>query len=657
MHFFRLMLTGLLALCAGGLLLPSVTKAEVVALSPGQQVADMVPGLIYWPSIDPDVSAALTALRDGDFTPEMRTASFSAAYSPETWAATQIVNLAPADGRPADRFILTMDAPLVSGVRLYLVRDSGLTENLTDYSIFAPFNPLDHVVTRLRTPEFQLAPGEAVTLLAYVQLGVFPDFGMEIHTPEHLDAASFRWGVQLTGFYAFALSCLVFFFGFQAAMRSAIGAWSSLLFLAFLGVIALVDGLWFRVVYPDTPEWQSPIGFGLLFALSGFGFWVAGSGVSAMNPRLGRFISSLSGLSALGFLVALWVPGPVLATLAYVLIGVMLAAMIPMGRAQQQSAVSPPVGAVVTAGLSVLGAVTVIGLILTGAGGRWLDPPAAMRAVFAFLLLATMTFLTANVIALRRRHLNAVEARVEALEAEAERARELLEAERNYARARYLAAMRQRQLATASHDLRQPLVSLRMTFDTLAEGMEPQVKSRLNEAFDYLGSLATGYVDESVPEEDGATEPEEEAEAYPLSVPLGTVAQMFADEAAAKGLELRVHPTQVDVTVPPLVLMRIVTNLVSNAIKYTDQGRVVVGLRRGDGLRLCVIDTGPGMQPEEIARFRQAYAKGEASTGHGLGLSVCFELAQANGMTLDVQSEPGRGTCFSLRLQGDGQSD
>lgn len=648
MHFFRLMLTGLLALCAGGLLLPSVTKAEVVALSPGQQVADMVPGLVYWPSIDPDVSAALTALRDGDFTPEMRTASYSAAYSPETWAATQIVNLAPADGRPADRFILTMDAPLVSGVRLYLVRESGLTENLMDYSIFDPFDPLDHVVTRLRTPEFQLAPGEAATLLVHVQLGVFPDFGMEIHAPEHLDAASFRWGVQLTGFYAFALSCLVFFFGFQAAMRSAIGAWSSLLFLAFLGMIALVDGLWFRVVYPDNPEWQSPIGFGLLFALSGFGFWVAGSGVSPAYPRLGRGISGLSGVSVLGFLVALWVPGPVLATLAYALIGMMLAAMIPMGRVQQQSAVSPPVGAVVTAGLSVLGAVVVIGLILTGAGGRWLDPPTAMRAVFAFLLLATMTFLTANVIALRRRHLSAVEARVEALEAEAERARELLEAERNYARARDLAALRQRQLATASHDLRQPLVSLRMTFDTLAKGMEPQVKARLNEAFDYLGSLATGYVDESVPEEEDAPE----AEAYPLSVPLGTVEQMFADEAAAKGLALRVHPTRVDVTVPPLVLMRIVTNLVSNAIKYTDRGRVVVGLRRGDGPRLCVIDTGPGMRAEEIARFQQAYAKGAASTGHGLGLSVCFELAQANGMALEVQSDPGRGTCFSLRLQG-----
>ena len=606
----------------------------------------MTPELLYWPSIDPEITAALDALRRGEFTPEMRTAAYSAAYSPETWATTRIVNLAPADGRPADRFVITMDAPLVSGVRLYLLRESGLTENLTDYSVFAPFDPLDHVVTRLRSPEFQLAPGEAVTLLAHVQLGVFPDFGMALHTPEHLDAASFRWGVQLTAFYAFALSCLVFFFGFQAAMRSAIGAWASLLFLAFLGMIALVDGLWFRVVYPDRPDWQSPVGFGLLYALSAFGFWVAGSGTTPAFPRLGRVISGLSLLSLAGFAVSLQVPGPLLATLAYVLIGVMLVAMIPMARAQQQTAVAPPVGAVVSAGLSLLGALVVIGLTLTGAGGRWLDAPTAMRAVFTFLLLATMTMLTANVIALRRRHLAAVEARVTALEAEAERSRELLDAERNYARARDLAAMRQRQLATASHDLRQPLVSLRMTFDTLAAEMAPEVKSRLNEAFDYLGSLATGYVDDSVPDTPSDPAPE----AYALDIPLGTVDQMFADEAAAKGLTLRVHTASLEVTVPPLVLMRILTNLVSNAIKYTDTGRVVVGLRRGPRPRVCVIDTGPGMSAEEIAQFREAYTKGDASTGHGLGLSVCVELAEANGMTLDIRSTPGRGTCFTLHL-------
>lgn len=179
------------------------------------------------------------------------------------------------------------------------------------------------------------------------------------------------------------------------------------------------------------------------------------------------------------------------------------------------------------------------------------------------------------------------------------------------------------------------------------------VKARLSEAFDYPGSRATGYVAVSVPEE----EDRREAEAYPLWVPPGTVAQMFADEAAVKGLVLRVHPVRFDVSVPSPVPMRIVTNPELNAIQYADRGHIVVGPRRGDGPQFCVIDTGPGMRAEQISRLRQAYAGGEASTDHGPGLSVCFELAQANGMAPEVQSDPGRGTCFSLRLHGGAPSD
>ncbi|MBS8229168.1 hypothetical protein DYI42_23350 [Vannielia litorea] len=626
-------------------------------LAPGEQSADLTPALRYWASLETEVREALAQWQAGAFGADRVTTSYGPGYSPETWAGTTITNPAPLDGRPPDSFILTFDAPLVSGVRLFLIRADGLTENLMDYSIFAPFDPLDHAVTRLRAPAFTLAPGETVTLLAHVQTGPFPSFGMELHSPEQLAQASFVWGIGLTAFYAFAIACLVFFFGFQVAMGSWTGAMNSAMFAAFLGLIAVMDGLFWRFFYPQHPEWQSTVGFGMLFAISGAGFLIAGAGIGAQAPRAGRAVSALSLLSLAGFALSLASPGQGTAFLAYGLIALMLVCSIFSARASQRIGPTPPVGAVLLARLATGGALAVLALIVTGLGSAWLDAPLAIRAMFFFMLLATMTTLTANVIALRRRHLSAVEARVEALEAEAERSRELLEAERNYTRARDLAALRQRQLATASHDLRQPLMSLRMTFDTLAAEMKPDVKARLNDAFDYLASLATGYVDESVPEAEDADdqdvpEPEEEAEAYPLSVPLGTVRQMFEGEAASKGLALRVAESSAEVTVPPLALMRIVTNLVSNAIKYTTEGRVVVGVRRGGGLRLIVADTGPGMSADELAQFSAAYAKGAASTGHGLGLSVCFELARANGLRLEARSEPGRGTCFTLWLEG-----
>jgi signal transduction histidine kinase len=99
----------------------------------------------------------------------------------------------------------------------------------------------------------------------------------------------------------------------------------------------------------------------------------------------------------------------------------------------------------------------------------------------------------------------------------------------------------------------------------------------------------------------------------------------------------------------PIVLMRIMSNLVSNAVKYTHRGKVLIGVRRsGVKAVLCVADTGPGMSENDLARFREAYQKGESSEGHGLGLSVCFDLARQHGLELAVNSVPGRGTQFRL---------
>ena len=71
---------------------------------------------------------------------------------------------------------------------------------------------------------------------------------------------------------------------------------------------------------------------------------------------------------------------------------------------------------------------------------------------------------------------------------------------------------------------------------------------------------------------------------------------------------------------------------------------------RGDQLRLCVLDTGAGMSAEEIADFAGAYRKGAQSDGHGLGLSVCYELARDNGMELSCASIKNEGTVFILTI-------
>jgi signal transduction histidine kinase len=288
------------------------------------------------------------------------------------------------------------------------------------------------------------------------------------------------------------------------------------------------------------------------------------------------------------------------------------------------------------------------------------------KIIFAVTLLATMTSLTVHIIGLRRRHAQAVELQIAALEEEAMRSQELLVAEQNYARARDLASLRQKQLATASHDLKQPLASLRMTFATLAEDTRPEVAHRLNEALAYLEDLSAEYLrettssaqDHAADGADAADQPAPapeavEGEIYDLSIILETVQRMFNEEAISKGLQLRVVPTSLRIAVPAIVMMRIVSNLASNAVNYTERGRVLIGVRRRQAddrmwAAIEVIDTGPGISAPDLERLFDPYEKGEQSRGHGLGLAVCRELAAQNGLSLTVDSEPGRGTCMRL---------
>jgi len=99
----------------------------------------------------------------------------------------------------------------------------------------------------------------------------------------------------------------------------------------------------------------------------------------------------------------------------------------------------------------------------------------------------------------------------------------------------------------------------------------------------------------------------------------------------------------------PVAMMRIVSNLVSNAIKYTESGTVLVGCRRdGNSLRIEIHDTGPGMDQAEISRVMKPYERGETPGGTGLGLAVVDELARHYGMTFDITSTPGAGTVTNL---------
>ncbi|AWU95117.1 hybrid sensor histidine kinase/response regulator [Azospirillum ramasamyi] len=235
--------------------------------------------------------------------------------------------------------------------------------------------------------------------------------------------------------------------------------------------------------------------------------------------------------------------------------------------------------------------------------------------------------------------------RVQAALAEARR-----EADRaNVAKSKFLAA--------ASHDLRQPVQSLMLLMEVLSgrvtDGMTRNVLGTMERALGALKMLLDGLLDVSRLEA-GAVVPE--VEVFALSEVMDRVAANSRPVAVQKGLILHIVPCRAHVRSDPMLLGRILQNLVENALRYTDKGRILIGCRRrGGNLRIEVWDTGIGIPPDQQDDIFQEFVQvGNANRnrdqGLGLGLAVVRRLSVMLGHPVTVRSIPGRGSVFSVEL-------
>jgi PAS domain S-box-containing protein len=233
-------------------------------------------------------------------------------------------------------------------------------------------------------------------------------------------------------------------------------------------------------------------------------------------------------------------------------------------------------------------------------------------------------------------------------EAELDQARESAD-RANQAKSRFL--------ATASHDLRQPLQTLALlngTLRRLVSGNDAaEVLAQQEQAVATMTRLLNALLDISKLES-GAVKPE--LVDFRIGTLLEGLRREFACVAASKGLELTIEPAEDSVHTDPALLEQILINLLSNAIKYTRHGRVALRCRRqAAGLRVDVLDTGIGIPAGQLAyiydEFYQVGVPANSSRdGYGLGLSIVQRLARLLNLRLEVMSEVGRGSVFSVIL-------
>jgi PAS domain S-box-containing protein len=237
----------------------------------------------------------------------------------------------------------------------------------------------------------------------------------------------------------------------------------------------------------------------------------------------------------------------------------------------------------------------------------------------------------------------------------AERAREVANEARESADRANLA--KSRFLATASHDLRQPLQTLSLLNGTLRrmiihENAE-EALSQQEQAISAMSRLLNALLDISKLES-GAVKPKPSE--FKVANLLQGLRREFASIAANKGLALEVESTAECAHCDAALVEQILKNLVSNAIKYTRQGRVLLRcLRQKDSLRIEVCDSGIGIPAEQIAYiYDEFYQVGvptnSSRDGYGLGLSIVQRLVKLLNVRLDVASEVGKGSVFSLMI-------
>jgi two-component system, sensor histidine kinase len=208
-------------------------------------------------------------------------------------------------------------------------------------------------------------------------------------------------------------------------------------------------------------------------------------------------------------------------------------------------------------------------------------------------------------------------------------------------------------LAAVGHDLRQPLMVIIGALEMLAPGLpEPKLAwLKRAEAAGARLEAAIGPLMEAA--KFGLEKLKPTPAAFSLAPLFDELRDQHAPEAERKGLVLRVAACRQEVVSDPALLVSILHNLVGNAIKYTNEGRIVVGCRRrGNELLIQVQDTGVGIAEELHEIIFDAYRQvsPNAGAGFGLGLAIVKQNADLLGHPVGVRSALGKGSCFTVAV-------
>ncbi|MFN4157391.1 MAG: chemotaxis protein CheB [Gemmobacter sp.] len=214
-----------------------------------------------------------------------------------------------------------------------------------------------------------------------------------------------------------------------------------------------------------------------------------------------------------------------------------------------------------------------------------------------------------------------------------------------------------RFLASASHDLRQPLQSMALLHKLLSRHKRSTEGARLGTLLDQTLNSMTAMLDSMLDVnriESGTVQPK--LQPVPIAPLMQRLADEFAPQCGVKGLKLRWVPCKAWIQTDPQLLEQMLRNLLSNAMKYTTKGGILMGCRRhGPFLTVVICDSGIGVSEADSKAIFEDYHQVKKSpalsgNGLGLGLSIVQRLSHLLDHPIAVRSTVGKGSAFMIRL-------
>ncbi|MDZ4283652.1 MAG: sensor histidine kinase [Hydrogenophaga sp.] len=360
--------------------------------------------------------------------------------------------------------------------------------------------------------------------------------------------------------------------------------------------------------------------------------------------RVSRRMSLVLRWTAVGWVVVLlthlWLPAHTVMSWLSLPFGLLTITLIMVAGVTGYKASTPAAGYFLLGWTGIVLAVLLRALLRMG-----LLPPHPL--LYDGMLIASAIEMVLLSLALADRIMTERRARAEA---DVQRAREQVAREE----AQRALQEKSRFMAAVTHDLQQPIYALSLATESMAlrrsdvvstEALN-QMQSAVFAADELLSSLAM-----QVRLDRDDLRPD--MEAFSVQDMLERIDALFATRAQKHGLRWRVLPSLCEVRSNPLLLERMVCNLVSNAMRYTPEGGVMLSCRvRSGHLLIQVWDTGPGIPVHEQSTIFEAHYRGSAAQSHdrglGLGLSIVSRCAALLDVRVGLKSVPGRGSCFAL---------